>query len=109
MYFFYIDETGNRDLKHDRFYVLTAVGMFEGRWKRFHYHIENVKDNLRKQIYSRHKIHLDLADCEVKSNWVRNPKARAKSVFLSNLTDDELLMLVEQYYHQLEYHYIVII
>lgn len=109
MYFFYIDETGNRDLSNDRFYVLTAVGMFEGRWKRFHYHIENVKESLRGQIQARTGLQLGLADCEVKSNWVRNSKARKTSAFLSNLTDEELKMLIEQYYRQLEYHHIKIV
>ncbi len=38
MYLFYIDESGNRDIRHfdkERFYVLTTVGMFELHWSVF--------------------------------------------------------------------------
>lgn len=58
MYFFYIDETGNLDLElkkvrgdnsilnADWLYVLTAIGFFEGRWKRFHHYITMQKTAL---------------------------------------------------------------
>ncbi len=47
-------------------------------------------------------ITLQLADCEVKSNWLRQPKARSKHPFLSHLGEDELLALVDVFYQQLE-------
>jgi len=34
MYFFHIDESGNRDVKKtDEPYVLTALGMYENQWR----------------------------------------------------------------------------
>lgn len=44
MYLFYIDESASRDVTHlekERFYVLTAVGMYEGHWKGFHFEIDS--------------------------------------------------------------------
>ena len=42
MYFFYFDESGSRDpsvgsaaKRKDHLYVLLAVGMWEGQWRRF--------------------------------------------------------------------------
>lgn len=36
MYFFHIDESGNRDVKKtDEPHVLTALGMYENQWRGF--------------------------------------------------------------------------
>jgi hypothetical protein len=48
---------------------------------------------------------LELADCEVKSTWIRIPKERSARPFLADLTDQELKQLVDLYYHQLAHHY----
>ena len=51
------------------------------------------------------RIKLELADCEVKSTWIRIPRERAARPFLASLTDPELNQLVELYYQQLaRYH-----
>jgi hypothetical protein len=110
MYLFYIDEAGNRDPKSpDRVYALTAIGLYENRWKKFYRFITNHKRLLIDKIYREKNIRLELADCEIKSNWVRRPAQRKTHKFLSHLTRDEIQELVDKYYNQLQYHYMVII
>lgn len=48
---------------------------------------------------------LELADCEIKSTWIRIPKERLQRPFLAELTDLELKQLVDLYYQQLAHHY----
>ena len=48
------------------------------------------------------KLDLELSDCEVKSNWLRNPKARKKSKFLDSISDDDRTKLQTEFYHQLD-------
>lgn len=113
MYLCYIDETGNRDPRlripqsdgsvkdGDWLYVLTALCIFERGWhtmeKRINRHKLLLVDRIRKDTGS----DLQLADCEVKSNWLRQPKAREKHPFLSKLTEPELLGLTDIFYEQL--------
>ena len=108
MIIFYVDESGNRDPKHvndkDWLYVLTAVSLFEHRWHGFEKTLNRHKTRLADRIFNDKGVRLDLAEMEIKSDWVRIPKARAARPFLANLTDDELLWLVDTYYQQLEYH-----
>lgn len=90
MYFFYFDESGSRDPKavrvladgsevsKDHIYCLTAVGLFEGRWHRFDREIAKVKLEFADHLNHMRKERLDLADCEIKSNWIRNPKERTE-------------------------------
>ena len=64
MYLFYIDESGNRDIGHieqERFYVLTAVGMFEGHWKRFYFDLAYPKNRIISRIEESYGISLDFA------------------------------------------------
>lgn len=51
---------------------------------------------------------LDLADCEIKSTWIRIPKERAQRPFLAGLTNDELTKLVDLYYRQLDHHHMMV-
>ena len=105
MYLFYIDETGNRDLSHletERFYVLTAVGMFENHWKRFYQEIHDLKEAIVARIQREHNVRLDVAvDTEVKSVYLRNPVARKNHPFSALQTDEERLRLTEQFYAML--------
>ena len=83
MYFFYVDESGNRDLYYvqknskgnkvekDWLYVLTAISVFEGKWKKFHWNIQNLKHKLGDKIYKNKGIKLELSDFEIKSTWIR--------------------------------------
>ena len=116
MFLFYADETGNRDPRleipqkngtikpGDWLYVLTAVSLFEHRWHGFEKTINRRKGELTQRILRDRQVRLELADCEVKSNWVRIPKERRRHPFLGNLTSGELTDLIELYYRQLEHH-----
>ena len=106
MYLFYIDESGSRDkvlsFKKGRtpnhIYVLTAVGFYENHWNKFDQAISRLKLDMIKH----NNLDLKLSDCEVKSNWLRNPKARKKSKFLDSISDDDRTKLQTEFYHQLD-------
>lgn len=113
MYFFYIDESGSRDpavegkrqdgsvFTKDHLYVLTAVGIFERRWRHLERAISNLKLELLNDIWRVHHVRLDLSHCEVKSTWLRIPKEReARSQFLHLLSDAQRLRIVQTYYRQ---------
>lgn len=121
MYFFYIDESGNRDpqvfgkkqsgvgITKDHIYCLTAVGLFEGRWVRFDRELSDIKRELSDDIYRIHKIRFDLADCEIKSNWIRNLKERQqKSPFLAKTSEIQIQRLMRAFYDQLQKHNMVL-
>lgn len=114
MYFFYVDESGSRDpkvlqekadgtiTKKDHIYVLTAVSLYEWKWRYFDRQIANLKLELRDHLYRTRHLNFDLADCEVKSNWIRNSKERReKSPFLDALSKADLERLVACFFHQL--------
>lgn len=114
MYFFYFDESGSRDPRastalpdgthqpKDHIYVLTAIGLFEYRWRHLDREIANLKLELADHLYRTRRLKFDLADCEVKSNWIRNPKERReKSPFLDALSDADRERLVACYFHQI--------
>lgn len=106
MYLFYIDESGNRDFSHlekERFYILTAVGMYENHWKRFHFDITRFKQSIIDRIMRDEGITLDVStDAEVKSTYLRNPKERDKHPFSKFQTDTERLKLSSMFYDQLK-------
>lgn len=119
MYFFYVDESGTLDpaiigeradgstFAKDHIYVLAAVSLYERRWHGFDKVLNRKKWELI-DIIRRIKglpSKLELADCEIKSTWIRIPKERSKRPFLANLTDLELKQLVDLYYHQLAHHF----
>lgn len=113
MYLCYIDETGNRDPRlkipqkngsvkdGDPIYVLTALCIFEQRWHTMEKPINRHKASLIERIRRDAGVELTLADCEVKSNWLRQPRERAKHRFLSHLRPEELTGLAEVFYQQL--------
>lgn len=110
MYFFYFDESGSRDPSigtkekpKDHLYVLLAVGMFERKWHPFDRAIAHVKLELADYLRREGKGTFDLADCEIKSNWLRNAKERKeRSPFLHGLDDKDRERLVKTYFTQLE-------
>ena len=108
MYFFYVDETGNLDPDvsggKDYLFVLTAVGLFDQRWKKFYHYITRKKRAFIEDIYNRTGRRLDLSECEVKSNWIRIEKERESRFFLKSLTVDELSELSKSYFDQIDYH-----
>lgn len=122
MYFFYADESGTLDpsitgeradgskYPKEHLYVLSAVSLYESRWHGFEKTLNRKKWELIDIINRSPKpqIRLELADCEVKSTWIRIPKERSKRPFLANLTDPELNQLTELFYQQLSHHHMKI-
>ncbi len=108
MYFFYFDESGSRDPSvgtpnnpKDHIYVLTAVGLHERKWFTLNKNVSSIKLTLAKKLASEGKGQFDLSECEVKSNWIRNPKEREKkSPFLHNLSEEDLGRLVRCFLEQ---------
>lgn len=108
MYFFYVDESGSRDPSvgtaespKDHLYVLLALGMFEGQWATFDRDIAHLKLELADYARKAGKGKFELADCEVKSNWIRNTKERAqKSPFLTALSPTDIERLMKCYFSQ---------
>ncbi len=113
MYIFYIDESGNRDVNHldqERFYVLTAVGMFEQHWKKFYFDIARSKRAILERINEEHSILLDfVTDTEVKSTLLRNNKAQERHPFSKWQTSEERMGLVNEFYSQLDKCHAVLI
>lgn len=113
MYLCYVDETGNRDPRlsipqkdgtsrpGDWLYVLTALCIFEQRWHTMEKPINRHKAALMNRIAIDAGAILNLADCEVKSNWLRQPHERAKHPFLKHLSTEQLTGLTDAYYEQL--------
>lgn len=116
MYFFYLDESGSRDPSagtkekpKDHIYVLLAVGMYEGQWRPFDTDVSRLKLELSYFLSQGGKGNFELADCEVKSNWVRVPAERAeRSPFLHGLSPDDLTRLTDTYYEQVVKRHTVI-
>lgn len=108
MYFFYLDESGSRDPSvgtpekpKDHIYVLLAVGMYERQWRPFDMEVSGLKLTLANRLRQNGKGIFNLADCEVKSNWLRNPDGRGKSSpFLNALSSDERQSLTDVYLAQ---------
>jgi len=108
VYFFYFDESGSRDPSagteenpKDHLYVLLAVGMWEGQWRHFETEISGLKLELAGYLQRDGKGRFELADCEVKSNWVRVPTEREKrSRFLHGLHSDDLTRLTDAFFRQ---------
>lgn len=116
MYFFYFDESGSRDLSvgtpenpKPHLYVVLAVGMYERQWPRFETAISKQKLVLINCLQQDGKGPFELADCEVKSNWVRIQKEREKrSPFLSAISEGDRKRLVRTYFQQLSNRRMVI-
>ena len=104
MYFFYIDESGNRDVNVDEPYVLAAVGMYEGQWRRFNKHLTGMKTNIGRK----YDANIGQDQLEVKANLLTKPRAREKSDFFRHLSDKDIRDITNNYYQQLEYGKMVV-
>jgi hypothetical protein len=104
MYFFYLDESGERnpEVKRDEPFVMLALGLHEYQSRRFETTLNGRKLILIQNIFDRTGIRLDLANAEVHSVDIRIPKNRAQHLFLRHLTDEEMNGLMELFYSQLE-------
>ncbi len=108
MYFFYLDESGSRDPSvgtpenpKEHIYVLLAVGLYERQWRPFEWEISQLKLELAERLQQAGKGRFELADCEVKSNWLRIPTEREKrSPFLRALAPADLQRLTDVYFSQ---------
>ena len=110
MYFFYVDESGSRDPSvgsrdrpKDHIYVLLAVGLYERQWRPFEFEISRLKLELAYYLERDGNGRYELADCEVKSSWLRHVPSRSRySPFLDHLHPDDMGRLVNAYYDQLD-------
>ena len=105
MYFFYIDESGNRDVNVDEPYVLAAVGMYEGQWRGFNKHLMGMKTNISRE----YGANIGQDQLEVKANLLTKPKAREKSDFFRHLSDKDIRHISDHYYQQLKRSKMVVI
>lgn len=121
MYFFYVDESGNRDPStagvradgtssaKDPIYVLLATCLHESRWGAFDHELADAKLGLRAKLHQLKHIALpSLADCEVKSTSLRVPKQPGKkgySTFVHNLEPSDLTYLSQLYFSQIAKHH----
>lgn len=114
MYLFYVDESGTLDpeitgtrsdgsrFEKEWLYTMTAVGLFEHKWRTFYNPIIQKKRMLIDEIYRRDNVRLELNECEVKSAWIRIPKERARHPMFSRISEQQIHDLVETYYKSLE-------
>ena len=105
MYFFYIDESGNRDVKVEEPYVLVAVGIYENQWRDFNRHLTGMKTNIAR----RYKCNIGQDQLEVKANLLTKPTARKKDPFFSQLTQEDVTHISTHYYEQLARSKMVVI
>ena len=86
MYLFYIDESGEIDYNSgSKYFVFNALGINANDWKL----INNQVNQLKSAIF---KV-AEAPILEIKSNWIRFPKERAKRDYLANLSKEELSQL----------------
>ncbi len=105
VYFFYIDESGNRDVKVNEPYVLAAVGMYEKQWFGFNKHLSGMKTNIARN----HDPNIRQNQLEIKANLITKPSARKQNPFFKHLTDDEINYISDQYISQLEFSKMAVI
>lgn len=75
--------------------------MYERQWRPFEWEISQLKLELANRLQEDGKGPFDLADCEIKSNWLRIPEEREKrSPFLSALAPGDLQRLTDTYSDQ---------
>lgn len=99
MYFFYIDESGNRDVKKtDEPYVLAAVGMYERQWPQFNKHLTGMKTNIARK----YDPNIGQDQLEVKANLLTKPYDREDSRFFRHLTADDINHISTHYLEQLD-------
>ncbi len=72
MYFFYVDESGSRDpqvigtrrdgstFAKDHLYVLTAIGLYEWKWRRLEREIANLLERIEHYLSEYHRNHQGL-------------------------------------------------
>jgi hypothetical protein len=115
MYFFYIDESGTKDpeivgarpdgstFSKEHLYVLTAVSLYEFKWRHFEREITNLKLELSDAVYRRAGTRFNPSQCEIKSVFLRHPAQRAaKSPFVDALSHLERVRIANTFFDQLK-------
>lgn len=104
MYFFYLDESGNRNptAKFEEPFVVVSLAVHEFQWRRLERNINARKLRLIDNVHDRTALEFELADVEVKANTLRIAAERAKHPFFQHLTDGELKSLTDTMYEQLQ-------
>ena len=73
-----------------------AVGLYERQWKPFELEVSQLKLELAHFLHREGKGQFGLADCEIKSSWLRHTPSRQRhSPFLAALHADDMDRLVE--------------
>ena len=99
-----VSPSGRRDV-----FVLAAVGVFGRNWGGFNYTLRQHKRDLYEKSTQKHADSIGIKDYEIKSNWIRLAKEKAKSPFLSALSNASVENLSEKYYAQLGHHKMALI
>jgi hypothetical protein len=102
MYFFYVDESGNRNpsAEQDSPFVFISLAIHEFQWRRLERNINARKLKLIGDVHDRTGLEFDLNDVEVKANTLRMHEEREKHPFFKNLTKEESRSLTELMYDQ---------
>ncbi len=100
MYLFYIDESGTESLNptfiqdpNSRFYVLTAVAVYENRWKSLERELTDFKFKLFPNV--------DLSELEVHMNVLKHQKSIKAHRYFSLLSGEKLDSLVDHYFQKI--------
>ncbi|MCK6481226.1 MAG: DUF3800 domain-containing protein [Planctomycetes bacterium] len=88
----------------DPVFVLAAVSLLDHKWYGFEQTLNLKKRELIKRIEERGQRRLELAECELKSSHVRNPKERGRHPLLAHLHEAEIEEVVNLFYRQLAYN-----
>lgn len=84
--------------------------MYERQWRPFEMEISQLKLELVNRLQQAGRSQFELADCEVKSNWLRIAKEREKrSPFLHALERNDLQRLTDVYFDQVAKRNVVVI
>lgn len=117
MYFFYVDESGSKDpqassegkdgavVNKDWPYVLFAISIYKGRWQLFEREICDRKMRMIHKVNESTGEWFDLADAEIHSVVIRNPKQRQANRFFKHLQDSEINYITEAFYNSIQSHY----
>ncbi len=83
--------------------MLLAVDMHERQWRPFDLEVSRIKLELAHFLRRDRRGSFGLADCEIKSTWLRHAPTRNRhSPFLAALEPDDMGRLVDAYYAQLD-------
>ncbi len=85
MYFFYVDESGNRNptAEVETPFVFVSLAIHEFQWTRLERNVNARKLKLIDDVHDRTGLEFDLSDVEVKANTLRVPVERERHPFFN--------------------------